>query len=114
MPYIKTETSVAISGEKEKIIKEKLGKAIECFPGKTESWLMLSFEDNSRMWFKGDASLPAAMIEVKIFGTADKIYFDRMTKTVCDIIGDELSIPKDRIYVKYETSTLWGWNGENF
>ena len=40
-----------------------------------------------------------------------------MTKsleTVCGIYETELRIPKDRVYVKYEESDKWGWNGTNF
>ena len=113
MPFIDTKTNVNITKAQETALKEKLGRAIECFPGKTETWLMLSFEDNARMWFKGTDG-PAAMVEVELFGTADEKYYEKMTGTVCDIINGELGIPKDRIYVKYEEIDKWGWNGANF
>ena len=38
MPYISTKANVEISKEKEEIIKEKFGKAIELLPGKTETY----------------------------------------------------------------------------
>ncbi len=114
MPYIGTKTTAAISPEKEKILKAKFGKAIECIPGKNESWLMLSFEDNARIWFKGDDSAPSAWVEVKIFGAADKEYYDKMTAAICKILNDELGVPSDRVYVKYEEVYNWGWNGGNF
>ena len=41
MPLITAKTSVEISKEKEVVLKEKLGKAIELI-GKSESWLMIS------------------------------------------------------------------------
>lgn len=114
MPYIETKTSVKITPEKEVLLKEKLGKAIECIPGKNESWLMLSFEDGVRMWFRGDNSAPSAMVEVKILGEADPKYYGKMTAVICDILSSELGIPSDRIYVKYEEIENWGWNGSNF
>ena len=53
MPFIHTQTNVRVSEEKEAAIKEKLGKAISLFPGKSEYWLMLRFTDSARMWFRG-------------------------------------------------------------
>ena len=41
MPYIKTTTNVSVPADKEQIIKQKLGKAIEIIPGKSERWLMI-------------------------------------------------------------------------
>lgn len=114
MPYISTKTTVSIDEAKEKILKEKLGKAIELLPGKTEAWLMLSFEDNVKMYFKGDNSKPCAYVEVNIFGKASDAAYDAMTAAVCDIYNKELGIPTDRIYVKYEECDHWGWNGSNF
>ena len=46
MPFINSKVSVTISGEKEKELKCRLGEAISVIPGKSESWLMLNFEDN--------------------------------------------------------------------
>ena len=69
MPYIETTTSVAVSGKREQAIKERMGKAIELIPGKTEGWLMLSFRDNVSMYFKGEDD-PCAICHVKIFGSA--------------------------------------------
>ena len=114
MPYISTKTTVTISKEKEAILKEKLARALEKTIGKSEAWLMLSFEDNIRMWFKGDNSAPCAMIEVKILGSASANAYSAMTAEVCGIMSEELGIPSARVYVKYEECEHWGWNGNNF
>ena len=37
-------------------IKKELGQAIEIIPGKSERWLMISIEPDSRMYFHGDNS----------------------------------------------------------
>ena len=64
MPFINTRTSAEISKEQEILLKEKMGKAISLI-GKSESWLMLNFEDNCRLYFKGDNSKNMAIIESK-------------------------------------------------
>lgn len=114
MPYISTKVSVSISPEKEQSLKTKFGKAISILPGKSEHWLMLSFEDNCRLYFQGDNSQPTAFVEVKIYGKANADAYNRLTEEISSILGEELSIPPARIYVKYEETPYWGFNGSNF
>ena len=45
MPFIDSKITVSLSPEKEENIKQKLGQAISTL-GKTESFLMVGFEDN--------------------------------------------------------------------
>ena len=114
MPFIDTKLNVRLSEEKEAIIKEKLGRAIEVFPGKNEYWLMMSFEDNCRMWFRGHNGFPMAMVQIELFGAPDPKSCEEMTKKVSAIFKEELDIPADRVYVKYAFTENWGWNNENF
>lgn len=113
MPFIQTKTNKTITAEQEKQIKERLGKAASII-GKSESWLMLGFEDNCRMYFKGDNSKPMAFVEVKLYGSAPKSAYEKMTAEICTIFGDVLGISADCVYVKYEEVENWGWNGGNF
>lgn len=113
MPFIQTKTNKTITAEQENQIKERLGKSASII-GKSESWLMLGFEDNCRMYFKGDNSKPMAFVEVKLFGSAPKSAYEKMTAEICTIFGDVLGISADCVYVKYEEVENWGWNGGNF
>ena len=114
MPFIDSKVSCSISKDDENKLKEQLGKAIELIPGKSESWLMLNFEENCKMYFKGDNSNKIAYVEVSIFGSENKAAFEKLTAKICDIFNDILGISPANIYVKYETTTNWGWNGGNF
>lgn len=113
MPFINTKVTTAISLEQETKLRSELGKAIAAL-GKTESWLMLGFEDNCRLHFQGNNNSPSAFIEIKLFGKASDSAYDKMTALVTDIISSELAIPANRIYVKYEECSHWGWNSNNF
>lgn len=113
MPFIKTKTSIEISAQKEEAIKTKLGKAISNL-GKSEAWLMVEFEDNCRLWFRGSKSEPMAMVEISLFGKASDDSYDDMTKAVCEIISEELGISGEEIYVKYDEIEHWGYNSFNF
>lgn len=114
MPSIDTKVSVKITKEKEEALKSKLGKAIELIPGKSEDWLMLSFQDECTMYFKGSKQEPVAFVEVKILGKATNDAYDRLTAAITDALQEELCIPSSQIYVKYEEVEHWGWNGKNF
>lgn len=113
MPFINTRTSCEITKEKETAIKEKLGEAIKLI-GKSESWLMLNFEDNCRLYFKGDNSENMAMIEIALFGKATDSQYNALTAKVTEIIAGELGISPSCIYVKYEEADHWGYSGFNF
>ncbi len=114
MPCIQTKVSVKMTDQQEKTIKEQLGKAISLIPGKSESWLMLTFEDDCHIYFQGDGKQPAAFVEVKIYGKANGDAYDQMTAAITQILSNELQIAPNRIYVKYEETAHWGWNGNNF
>ncbi len=114
MPYISTTTTVPITRTKETVLKEKLGQAIALIPGKTESWLMLSFQPDTTMYFKGSNEKPMAFVNVSIFGGADDSAYDALTARITEIFGEELGIAPEQVYIKYEEASHWGWNGVNF
>ncbi|MBQ7295749.1 MAG: hypothetical protein IJW86_06110 [Clostridia bacterium] len=113
MPFINTRTSCEITKEKETAIKTQLGEAIKLI-GKSESWLMLNFEDNCRLYFKGGNSENMAMVEIALFGKATSSQYDALTAKVTEIISSELSISPSCIYVKYEEVDHWDYSGFNF
>ena len=114
MPFINSKISKKITAEEETTIKTLLGQAITAIPGKSESWLMVGFEDEYKLYFRGDNSEPIAFVEVSVFGNENPDAFDKLTGKICDIYGDVLGISADHIYVKYEATRNWGWNGGNF
>lgn len=113
MPFINTRTSAEISKEQEILLKEKMGKAISLI-GKSESWLMLNFEDNCRLYFKGDNSKNMAIIEVALFGKANNSQYDALTEKLTQEVSEVLKIDPSNVYIKYEEVEHWGYNGFNF
>lgn len=114
MPCIQIQFSGTISQEKEEIIQAKLGKAIELIPGKTQKWLMLCFHDGCRIRFAGTADSPAAFVKVGLYGTAPKQAYDQLTQKITEILQEALAVDPARVYIQYEESLYWGWNGSNF
>lgn len=113
MPFINTKYSGEITPEQEIGIKTALGEAVSVV-GKSESWLMVGFEPNCSLYFKGEKSEKIAFVEVSLFGSSSKNAYERFTAEICKILGDVLGVPADKVYVKYSPTENWGWNGGNF
>lgn len=111
MPYIRTSTNIKIDDNTLNNIKTKFGEAIKLL-GKSEDWLMLEFNDNMKMYFRGDNSKGIVFIDVKCLGNI--INSNEMTKTLTDIIHEELNIEPNQIYISYQGYSDWGYNGSNF
>lgn len=114
MPYISTKVNIPVSKEAEAKLAEKYGEIITLVPGKTERWLMLSFEDEARLWFGGKCDEPMAYVELKLFGGTSDAVYDKLTAAVCDALSQVLNISPANVYVKYEEAEHWGWNNSNF
>ncbi len=112
MPFISIKTNQDLAQSKE-LIKKELGTAITAIPGKSESWLMVEINDNKEMWFKG-SDAPCAMFEVSVFGSAKDNAYDDLTKRLCKISQEWMSVAPDRTYIKYSEIEHWGYNGFNF
>lgn len=114
MPYIEAKLSCTLTDDKITALKSGFGKAIECIPGKSETWLMVNIEDNKNLFFKGDKSGDTAFISVSIFGKASTDAYEDLTKSICSLINETTGISPDRTYVTYSEYDKWGWNNMNF
>ncbi len=114
MPYINLKTTKKVTAEQGVALKTAFGKAIECFPGKSEAFLMVGIEDSIPMWFRGDNSSDTAIVDVELLGDVNSSASADMTAEICNILKDILSVSPDRVYVKYTGYKDWGWNGSNF
>ncbi|MCR1952608.1 MULTISPECIES: phenylpyruvate tautomerase MIF-related protein [Clostridium] len=114
MPFIDSKVTVKLSSEEKELLKTKLGNIITKIPGKSENYLMIGFQDEYSLYFRGEELKYGAFVEVKIFGETSKSDLEKVTKEICDLYEKELNIPKDAIYIKYEQVENWGFNGFNF
>ncbi len=114
MPFINSKVSVVTTPKQRQELKARLGEAIAVIPGKSESWLMLDLEDGQNMYFRGENDEPTAFIGVNIYGSPDRAAFEKMTEELTKIYYEVLGISPDHMYIKYDASMDWGWNGGNF
>lgn len=113
MPFINTKYSADITSAQETDIKSQLAEAVSII-GKSESWLMVGFEPNCSLFFRGEKSEKIAFVEVSLYGEATAAAYDKLTSEICRILENSLGVPRDKIYVKYSPTDNWGWNGRNF
>ena len=114
MPYIEAKLSKNLTIDEITTLKTGFGKAIECIPGKSESWLMVNIEDGKNIFFKGNDDNDSAFISVAIFGKANKSDYDKLTSELCALINTVTGISPDRTYITYSEYDKWGWNSNNF
>ncbi len=114
MPYVSTTTTKKLTAEDRDALKSGLGRALEETLSKQEKWLMTAFVDEIPMTFGGDGGDDSVFVEISIFGSASDDSYDALTARLCKLYSDTLGVRADRIYIKYEESNHWGWNGANF
>jgi HAD superfamily hydrolase (TIGR01509 family) len=112
MPCIKLFTNLALPRERQERLKARFGQAIELIPRKTEKWLMCIFHGGCGMWFQGEPG-NLAFVEIGMFGSLDRQCCDALTAEMMSIIGNELDMAPDHIYIQYQPTDCWGWNGKN-
>ncbi len=113
MPYIHTQASIPLSREVREQLTGDLGRAAELL-GKSENWLMLRFEENCSMAFRGKMDEKACFIGISMYGGAEKEQLDAMTERVTGCVAMRTGIPPENIYIRYLPTDTWGWNGGNF
>lgn len=113
MPFIDSKIAGKVSDAQKENIKTRLGKTISLL-NKSETYLMVGFEDNYDLYMGGKKLDKGAYVSVSLFGSAASAAYDKMTGEICRILSDELGIPGNAVYVTYHGVNDWGWNGSNF
>ena len=113
MPFIHAKFSTPVSAEKELKIKSALGDAITLL-GKSETYLMVQIEENCHLYFGGKNDEPIAFFDVSLLHSAPRAAYEKLTQRLCEIALETLDIHGDNVYVKFEETENWGYNGFMF
>jgi len=113
VPFINIRISKTITREQELTLKNGLGKAIELVPGKSEKYLLLTFQDNVHIYLRGDDSQPVAFIEANIFGNENHAGYEEFSAAVCKLFAETLEITPDHIYINFSDIPDWSVAGMN-
>ena len=113
MPFIHVRTNLEATDFVCEVVKRELGRAVEALPGKSEDWLMVEIDPAVSLWFRGTDE-PAAMVTVSLYGGAPEDAYDSLTGRITEILCELMKLAPDHVYVQYQETPNWGWNGRNF
>lgn len=114
MPYLKIQTNLPLTEKAEQNILRSASKLVSSELGKPEEFVMIALEPDTPMLFAG-SDAPVAFLELKSIALpAAKTKV--LSQALCKLIKDHLSIPIDRIYIKFidVNHSMWGWKGDTF
>ncbi|MBQ3825296.1 MAG: hypothetical protein II811_04090 [Spirochaetaceae bacterium] len=115
MPFINAKITKTLSDAQKEQLKAGLGAAAGVI-GKAETWVMVNIEDNQAIWLGGKKKDAGAYVSFELVGSANEKDSLALSKAVCDVLENTLSIPKDSVYItiKPMEGFHWGWNGQTF
>jgi phenylpyruvate tautomerase PptA (4-oxalocrotonate tautomerase family) len=114
VPLLKLETTVVLSGEKQRNLLPSLSKLVAATIGKPEQYVMVTYTHAAILMSgkEGDA----ALVEVRSIGGMSDDVNRKLARQVCQWLKDSLGISPDRVYLNFTefAGGDWGWNGGTF
>ena len=114
MPYLKIQTNQRVSKKAKDAVLKEASVIIAQELEKPEDFVMIAIQPETAMIFAGTHD-PVAFLELKGIGLTVK-KAKPLSGILCEMIEDNLGIPKDRVYVKFidVNPAMWGWKGDTF
>ncbi len=106
--YCGLRTNAAVDSRAE--LCRALTEAAALIPGVSGDGVMTDVEDGLTMTLAGSGE-PAAMITVRTSEDLSANDCGLVGAELCKAVGDLLGIAQDRIFISFEESDHWGWNG---
>jgi phenylpyruvate tautomerase PptA (4-oxalocrotonate tautomerase family) len=110
MPYITIRTAAKLTGQQMDTVKAELGKLIEMIPGKSESGLMIAFEDGT-MYLRGQNAASCAFLEIRLYGKAPSEAKSQFVHQVFRMLEQTLGIKENEAYINILEFDAWGSAG---
>ncbi|HWQ94111.1 MAG TPA: phenylpyruvate tautomerase MIF-related protein [Gammaproteobacteria bacterium] len=114
MPYLKIQTNIPMPSKAVQDLLKKASYTVALHLGKPESYVMVAVEPSTPMLFAG-TDAPLAYLELKSVGLP-QAKTKELSKTLCELLGKELGIAQDRVYIEFASASgaMWGWDGGTF
>ena len=114
MPHLKIHTNLEVSEENRDNILSKSSKLVASELSKPEEFVMITLKPSAQMIFAGTRD-PVAFLELTSVGLPAK-KTKELSRVLCELIETELSVSKQRVYVKFIDvhHSMWGWKGDTF
>ena len=114
MPYFSIETNQTIDQISNQELLKKTSAFISGLLGKPESYVMISIKPETPL-ILGGIDEPTVFVQLKSIGLP-KDRTAELSEKICGFIGQELEVPKDRVYIDFKDikGKMFGWNGKTF
>ena len=114
MPYLKIQTNQVLDETAQKVLLKKASAIVSAQLGKPVDYVMVALDPPRPMMFAGSDE-PAAYLELKSIGLPSSNTPD-FSAALCDLVAQELSINKNRIYIEFSNTerSMWGWDSATF
>jgi len=114
MPILKIKTNVDIAPSNQSYLLGTISSAVADMLSKPERYVMITLEPSTAM-LSGGSDAPLAYLELKSLGLPED-QTSQYSKKLCDLIGHQLGIDQDRIYIEFSSPArhLFGWDGRTF
>lgn len=114
MPYLHIRTNRPLTKEDQHGLLSKGAALVAQALGKPERYVMTSVESEVAMLFAASDD-PCAYLELKSIGLPGD-QTGALSRSLCQLITDELAIPGERIYIEFTDAPrhMWGWNNATF
>ena len=114
MPFLRLETSAALSGAAQKNLMTALSKLVADALGKPEAYVMIVVQPASMLL--GGTDGPAAFIDLRSIGGLSDTINRQLSLQLCGLLREQLHLSPDRVYLNFQDvpPVQWGWNGSTF
>ena len=110
MPYIHITTSTSIDETKKSALLEQIAPLIPILPGKNRGNAMVQLDD-SRFMAMGDPAQICAFCEIRLYKQSPAEAKEKFAAALTKLLGKELGVAPDHVYLNYMEMDHWGLSG---
>lgn len=110
MPFIHVAINRPMDAEACAALREEFAVAVTQLPGKTRNNAMIRIDPDCFMEL-GDAGLPCANVDVRLFKPSPKEAKDAFVKAATEIMERSCGVPAGRLYIQFFELPEWGVGG---
>lgn len=114
MPFIQAKLTLQLNEAQKDELQNKLSCLVSDIFSKPQAYIMSEVETNCNLYMANKNLEKGAYISISLLGSATKQACQLLTKSICEVLKNDLDIDGSNIYITYHPTDLWGWNSMMF
>ena len=114
MPCIHARLRINAAEQPKNDLQKKLSDLVSTAFSKPQAYIMSEIVSGCSLYMNGKSLEKGAYISISLLGNASKPACSELTKSICDVLSHDFNIDGASVYVTYNPTNLWGWNGMMF